>query len=534
MLFLEFEINMAEKTHKSAVVEDDVLSCNSEYDESELSNDLVVCNKKVKTARSDNVPAKPRIIRGTAIKRKSSGPKGGSKPKSVKKSGPAKASSMGDIDKLKSQLGLDVIVNSLSSLTGIVQNIQSIQKKSVSNTTCTNSAPKPSQTLTAARSTGPSATLSRPPSSDEVVYESEYSEIVSVPENQDNYYPYVHIPSSPPHNYNYDDFNMDFLGSCSSQNDGIGVDPQVAFQNAYDNISDPGTGSAPASSNCPVTNVVPLTQTSTDLLAGGTNNDEQVDEFVWKMPQLDTGEKTGPKISSGLAKAVNAALTIKSNKDTISDIGKKYLRPENASYLCAPKCNREIWNAVGNFAHSKDLSLQEIQKFLALGLVPIVNLADKFSKKQHVDFDQMRDELSDSISLIGHSFYLLSNKRRQSIKPFLHDRYGKICSSDIPITNQLFGDNCASKLKEMGDISKYPIGKSVTNRPVPYRHYAQSNSGNLNIRGPVPNIRRGGGQGFKGQLQRGGTRQNPVPRNPRPLMSLPQVPLRGRTFKRQF
>ena len=162
VLFLEFEINMAEKTHKSAVVEDDVLSCNSEYDESELSNDLVVCNKKVKTARSDNVPAKPRIIRGTAIKRKSSGPKGGSKPKSVKKSGPAKASSMGDIDKLKSQFGLDVIVNSLSSLTGIVQNIQSIQKKSVSNTTCTNSAPKPSQTLTAARSTGPSATLSRP------------------------------------------------------------------------------------------------------------------------------------------------------------------------------------------------------------------------------------------------------------------------------------------------------------------------------------------------------------------------------------
>ena len=30
--------------------------------------------------------------------------------------------------------------------------------------------------------------------------------------------------------------------------------------------------------------------------------------------------------------------------------------------------------------HSKDLGLQEVQKFLALGLTPIINMADKIAK----------------------------------------------------------------------------------------------------------------------------------------------------------
>ena len=54
---------MSEK-HKSAVVEDDLLSFKTECDESELSNDLVVGNKNGKTTLSDNVPVKARVFRG--------------------------------------------------------------------------------------------------------------------------------------------------------------------------------------------------------------------------------------------------------------------------------------------------------------------------------------------------------------------------------------------------------------------------------------------------------------------------------------
>ena len=149
------------------------------------------------------------------------------------------------------------------------------------------------------------------------------------------------------------------------------------------------------------------------------------------------------------------------DKNAISKIGKQYLRSENVNFVCAPKCNKEIWNAIGNNTHSKDLALQEVHKFLTLGLTPIINMADNIAKtKEHIYSDTGRTMLTDAISLIGHSFFLLSNKRKQSLRNYIHDRYNKICSTDVPITNQLFGDNCLNKLKEMGDINKYP-GKKI-------------------------------------------------------------------------
>jgi len=118
-------------------------------------------------------------------------------------------------------------------------------------------------------------------------------------------------------------------------------------------------------------------------------------------PNLIWRKKTAPKITSGLAKAVNAALTIQSDKDAISKIGKQYLRPENVNFVCAPKCNKEIWNAVGNNTHSKDLALQEVQKFLALGLTPIINMADKIAKtKEPIDSATGRTMLTNAIYLV--------------------------------------------------------------------------------------------------------------------------------------
>jgi len=88
----------------------------------------------------------------------------------------------------------------------------------------------------------------------------------------------------------------------------------------------------------------------------------------------------------------------------------------------------------------------------------------------------------------------------------IHDRHNKICSSDVPITNQLFGDNCLNKLKEMGDINKYPVGKfkvpsnQFNSGNVPYSVGASFNSGcfrpgNLNCRGQFP-------RGGRGQISR--------------------------------
>ena len=90
-------------------------------------------------------------------------------------------------------------------------------------------------------------------------------------------------------------------------------------------------------------------------------------DFWLDIPQLNTDVKTGPKIGSNLSKAVNAALSVKSNKDCNNDLSKKYLRPHNCDLMVIPKINKEIWEAIPTQAHSSDLYLQDIKNPCFLG-----------------------------------------------------------------------------------------------------------------------------------------------------------------------
>ncbi|XP_071145339.1 uncharacterized protein [Mytilus edulis] len=114
--------------------------------------------------------------------------------------------------------------------------------------------------------------------------------------------------------------------------------------------------------------------------------DEQVEQydydFAWEIPQLNTEEKTGPKLSSGLSKAVNASMSVKSNHESIKLIEERYLRPENCENLCVPRVNKEIWTALPRQAHTVDSKMQETQRYFVKGLTPIVQLANQCCKNE--------------------------------------------------------------------------------------------------------------------------------------------------------
>jgi hypothetical protein len=99
--------------------------------------------------------------------------------------------------------------------------------------------------------------------------------------------------------------------------------------------------------------------------------------------------------------------------------------------------------------------------------------------------------LSDSISLLGYGFYNLSMKRRNDLKSCLNPGFRKICSSDTPVTEQLFGDNCSTKLKDMGDMSKHSLSSF---KGQGYNNNYKNKSNSLNFRGAV-------GQGYQQQNQ---------------------------------
>ncbi|XP_062592192.1 uncharacterized protein LOC134253641 [Saccostrea cucullata] len=327
-----------------------------------------------------------------------------------------------DINKLKSALGIDTMLQSISTLSESIKKISDVHVRQNWQSMAPNTG---NDTVTASL---PSATVSRP--------------ILCLDQGESNFFD---------NSETLNDLNLSYLDTPPSPSL-PGVDPQVAFQNAFESVD---------------------IEKSLD------------DDSLWNIPQLIPDEVTGPKIGSGLAKAVNAALSVKSSKETMNNIGKKYNRPENCTVLKVPRVNKEIWDVLGKQAHSSDLSFQEIQKSLAQGLVHIVNLADQLANHKEIDNQKTKAMLSDSISLLGYGFYNLSMKRRHEIRNHLNPRYRKICSSDVPISENLFGDNCMTKLKDMGDINKYHLS---SNRGQVGNYSAYRNRAPLNYRGAAGNF----------------------------------------------
>lgn len=128
---------------------------------------------------------------------------------------------------------------------------------------------------------------------------------------------------------------------------------------------------------------------------------------------------------------------------------------------------------------------------MAHGLISVVSLADQLANNKDLDVQKTKSMLSDSISLLGHGFFNLSMKRRNELKKCLNPRYREICSSDVPVTEQLFGDNCTTKLKDMGDMNKHSLS-SIKGQSSFNSYKGRSNS--LNFRGAV-------GQGYQQQNQ---------------------------------
>ena len=417
------------------------------------------------------------------LKRKSSGKVNVPKPKTSKYTPE-------EVDELKDQMGISLMSRNISGLTNLVQSlVTTLTPKNVPEPNSSGVSGPPCTTT--AMPSGPS-TVSRPPN-----VSNEGNERHAQPVNTgfvDNSRPILSL------NPNLDDIDsLDYDEDGYDQNDA----PSENFS------FDPVQGFADA------LNVNPPESYGNSVVV---NDDPSLkeDDDAWVLPQLQSEEKTGPKVSTKLAEAIDAAVTKRSNKDSIKDVSDKYFRPENCKNLTVPKVNKEIWSALCKTAHEVDIRWQEVQKSFASGLIPLVQLADMLSCKSF-DASKARTLLTDAFSLLGHSFLSISQKRRVHMKQFFNDKYKPMCNSDVEVDAFLFGTEGIKKLKELGDPQKVPIGHprylrrrfSVGNHGGghgSYGSYVNNQPGNA--RGPAykqGNQGRGRGQsrGYHKQMGRG-------------------------------
>ena len=198
-----------------------------------------------------------------------------------------------------------------------------------------------------------------------------------------------------------------------------------------------------------------------------TEMSEQTDEFNKVVQALaqsfgDT-EKTGSAINKQLAKIVNEAFRSFPTKELVTEWEDKYPRPENCAKMTVPKLNEEVYNSLNNHreAQYRDRRLQSAQQLIINAAVPIIQIMQLIGeRKGSFDFQKCLQLAGDSLCLTSAVFTGLALRRRDFIKPYLSNQYRKLCSTQNPLTSELFGDDLAKQIRDINDTKKVNILKS--------------------------------------------------------------------------
>ena len=155
-------------------------------------------------------------------------------------------------------------------------------------------------------------------------------------------------------------------------------------------------------------------------------------------------------------------LRAKVSDEKMKEKAGRFRRQQNCENLVLPKVNPEIWSKMASRAKSMDLNLQNVQVYLIMGLIPVVQslqklydwrkmakkAADKSVSISDKDLSGITSDLCDSFSLLAHSNYQMCLRRREFIKQELNAQFRSLCTS-APITSWLFGDDICGQIKDL-------------------------------------------------------------------------------------
>ena len=204
-------------------------------------------------------------------------------------------------------------------------------------------------------------------------------------------------------------------------------------------------------------------------------NDTLLDEIEHS---LNEDEKTDNPVSEKLANIANKRWLQKLGDDQLKEKLEKYHRPENCEKLAVTQVNLEIWGKLDRFARAKDLKFSRLQEQLTK-VGHIVLKSTEHLLKAKVDSSKLcPDDLvrmnTDALALLGHVCFEITQRRRESIKPSLHKDYAMLCSSTVPVTSLLFGDDLQTELTHIRATNKIGSTAGVSNPAMRNRNYQSS------------------------------------------------------------
>ena len=132
-----------------------------------------------------------------------------------------------------------------------------------------------------------------------------------------------------------------------------------------------------------------------------------------------------------------------------------------------------IRNLLFSSTKRSDIRTSALQDTLVKVSSAIICTSDKLlehrEKKTIPSYKALINPLLDSVALLGHVCTELSYKKRDALKPFLHQDFHPACARSRKPGKLLFGNNLAKTLQELKTTNKL-----MTNNSSDARHYNRS------------------------------------------------------------
>lgn len=236
-----------------------------------------------------------------------------------------------------------------------------------------------------------------------------------------------------------------------------------------------------------------------------SDSDNDVDEFLVELQkEYESEDKQGAKLQSKqLAKLADKMLRHRMSDKALKEKLERQERPENCNNVKPTRVNPGIWRKLRDHTKRSDGQMYKIQQALIKGIIPVLRMTDlsmtgSLSNKQIQDMKKMGLE---ALSLLAHSNYEINVQRKQLMKSDIGRDYAYLCSSQMPFSDMLFGDDLQKQLKDIGDQNK--IGAKIQHKD--YRSHSYTNGSKYTYR----NSKNLKGQGYKHWKAKEGQKQNP-------------------------
>lgn len=201
----------------------------------------------------------------------------------------------------------------------------------------------------------------------------------------------------------------------------------------------------------------------------GQEEENNLDSLNILSEALGEEERLGDPINEKLANIINKHFFEAKSKDKLKEIINKYNLPSNCKDIGVTKVSAEVWRACSPLTRETDLKFQNVQKTLVSALIPLTKMAEKILKLSQLfsknDLSELLTLSSDTIALLCSANREINYRRREAIKPDLQADYKLLCSSQVPVTKQLFGDNLQNDMNEIKNAAKLTKSLSKQNTP---------------------------------------------------------------------